>query len=57
MQVYGNAWDWVWDRFSSVTIDQHYSLPLTLILPLNYTLNLDKIHVFAFNELVKQSFI
>ena len=23
MLVYDDAWEWVWDRFSSVTIDQH----------------------------------
>ena len=30
MLVYGDAWEWVWDRFSSITIDQHW--PLTLLL-------------------------
>ena len=22
--IYCDAWEWVWDRFSSVTIDQHW---------------------------------
>ena len=35
MLVYGDAWEWVWDRFSSVTIDQHcMTLPMTLQLTL-----------------------
>ena len=32
MLVYGYYWEGVWDRFSSITIDQHW--PLTLLLPL-----------------------
>ena len=38
MLVYGDDWEWVWDRFSSVTIDQHWPLTLGVIIPLVYIL-------------------
>ena len=45
MLFYANGWEWVWDRFASVTIDQHrsltLSLPLTLPLTLGVVLPLD----------------
>ena len=36
MLVYGDAWERVWDRSSSVTMDQHWTLSLTLgvVIPL-----------------------
>ena len=35
MLVNGDTWEWIWDRFSSVTIEQHqWRLPLTLPLTL-----------------------
>ena len=34
MQVDGDAWEWGMERLSSVTIDQHWSLTLLLLLPL-----------------------
>ena len=30
--VYGDAWEWVWDRFWSVTIHSNGTLPLPLML-------------------------
>ena len=30
MLVNGDTWEWIWDQFSSVTIDQHRPLPLAL---------------------------
>ena len=33
MLVYGDACEWVWDRFSSITTDQHWMLTLLLTLP------------------------
>ena len=32
MRVNGDTWEWVWDRFSSVTIHKHWLLPLPLTL-------------------------
>ena len=34
MLVNGDTWEWVWDQFSIVTIDQHWLLPLPLTLTL-----------------------
>ena len=30
--VYGVAWEWIWDRFSSVTMHFNGTVPLPLIL-------------------------
>ena len=34
MLVNGDTWEWVWDQFSSITIDQHWPLTLPLLLTL-----------------------
>ena len=60
MQVNGDAWEWVWDRFLSVTMHSNGTLPLPLTLPLGvgialesyltvnkyYSLVLGSIHTF-----------
>ena len=35
MLVNGDAWEWFWDRYSSVTIDQHWPVTLAVDIPFN----------------------
>ena len=44
MRIGGGAWELVWDRFSSVTIDMHWmTLPLTVKLDVGKPLTFSKL--------------
>ena len=47
IQVNGDAWEWVWDPFSSGTMHSNETLPLMLPLPLGLFTPLNRIPIYA----------